>query len=240
MCNKTKYPARSPAKHKSMGRGAFTLLEILVAMFILTLIMGLVFGSFNGVFSNADRLNASGDLYEMADVCLGRMIDDLQAIHVLQPPRHKTPDMDEAPDIFRVVGTNEIMGGNSFATLRFTSLAGLAPDENSGGIFEIVYYVQGDDDGVYRLYRAENRFPYPEFEPKETDPVVCEQLLSLKLTYYDKEGREFEAWDSDNDDYEYSTPRAIRIELKLGSEENAYEFQTGINLPVFRDVSPKR
>ena len=53
------------------------------------------------------------------------------------------------------------------------------------------------------------------------------------MTYYDKEGREFEDWDSEDDDYDYSTPNAVRIELKLGSEENAYEFRTAIQLPVF-------
>ena len=224
----------------SDGRG-FTLIEILVAMFILTIVMGLVFGSFNGVFSNADRLNESGDLFEMADACMNRIISDLSALHVMKEPRYKPPDMDDDPDIFRFVGSNETMGGYTFAKLRFTSLAHLAPGvDGNSGIAEIVYYVQPSESDGYQLFRADNSYPYPEFEPKASDPVMCEQLLSFKLTYFDKEGREFEEWDSEDDDYEYSTPRSIRIELKLGSEENAYEFQTAIQLPVFRSISTER
>ena len=160
------------------GRG-FTLLEILVAMFILTIVMGLVFGSFNGVFSNADRLNESGDLFEMADAAMNRIISDLSAIHVMHAPRYKPPDMDDDPEMFRVVGSNETMGGNNFAKLRFTSLAHLAPAVNgSDSIAEIVYYVQSSESDGYRLFRADNNYPYPEFEPKESDPVMCENLLS--------------------------------------------------------------
>lgn len=222
-------------------RRGFTLLEILVAMFILTIVMGLVFGSFNGVFSNADRLNESGDLFEMADAAMNRIISDLSAIHVMQAPRYKPPDIDDDPEMFRVVGSNETMGGNNFAKLRFTSLAHLAPAvDGSDSIAEIVYYVQPSESDGYRLFRADNSYPYPEFEPKESDPVMCENLLSFKLTYYDKEGREFEDWDSEDDDYDYSTPNAVRIELKLGSEENAYEFRTAIQLLVFRSISPER
>lgn len=232
---------RSRSRLLCLKRKGFTLLEILVAMFILTIVMGLVFGSYNGVFSNADRLNESGDLYEMADACMNRMIADLSAIHVTLPPRHTPPDLDDDPELFRIVGDNEIMGGNTFAKLRFTSLAHLGPGtDNDGGIAEIVYYVQSSETDGYRLFRADHRYPYPEFEPKESDPVMCEQLLSFKLTYYDREGREFEEWDSEDDDYEYSTPRAIRIALKLGSEEMAYEFSTAVQLPVFRSISPER
>jgi general secretion pathway protein J len=232
---------QSDRQRRSAGCKGFTLLEILVAMFILTIVMGLVFGSFNGVFSNADQLNASGDQFEMADACLSRNISDLEAIHVLNVPRYKPPDMDSEPDIFRIVGSNETMGGNTFAKLRFTSLAHLAPGKDAdNGIAEIVYYVQPSDSDGVRLFRSDQLYPYPEFEPKETDPVMCEQLLSFKLTYFDKEGREFEDWNSEDDDYDYSTPRAIRIELKLGSEENSYEFRTAVTLPAFRSISHER
>ena len=68
-------------RSSNCSRG-FTLLEILVAMFILALVMGLIFGTFEGVFSNADRVKAGSDLFEMADAGLQRMTTDLKALYV--------------------------------------------------------------------------------------------------------------------------------------------------------------
>lgn len=223
------------------GRVGFTLLEILVAMMILAIVMGLVFGTFNGVFSSADHLNESGDLFEMADACLDRMDADLEGLHVMLPPRYQMPGTDSTPDPYRIEGGTESMGGNTFAKLRFTSLAHLALGSGaSQGIAEIVYYVQPNESGGYTLYRADHLYPYPTFEPRETDPVMCDRLLAFKLIYYDKDGREYDAWNSEDEDYDYSTPQSIGIEIKLGDEKNSYLFRTAVTLETHRFISPDR
>lgn len=229
---------RGPNSHV----GGFTLLEILVAMSIFAIVMGLIFGTFEGVFSNADHVNAGSGIYEMADACIERITADLQEIHVTQQPRYKIPDMDSEPDLYRVEGKNESIGGGTFARLRFASLAHLPISGDAReGIAEIVYYAQEVENGTYVIRRADRLYPYPEeFEPDETDPVLCEQVLSFKLIFYDKEGREREEWDSEDDDYDNSTPAAVGVELKLGGEETPYDFKTTISLPMRRFISPKR
>lgn len=220
----------------------FTLLEVLVAIFILAIVMGLIFGTFEGVFSNADHVKAGSDLYEMADSCTRRIRADLTALHVMQEPRYQIPGMDSDPDIYRIEGKTESMGGGTFSQLRFTSLAHLPiGGEDRTGIAEIVYYVQDTGNDTYVLRRSDKLYPYPEtFEPKDTDPILCEQVRAFKLTYYDKEGREQEEWNSDGDAFEYSTPKSIAVHLTLGSESDAYDFDTEIELPVQRFISPKR
>ncbi|MBI5062515.1 MAG: hypothetical protein HZB87_03335 [Desulfatitalea sp.] len=217
-------------------------MEILVAMSIFAIVTTLIFGTFEGVFSNADHVTKSSAIYEMADACLGRVTTDLRAIHVMQTPRYKKPDIDSDPDIYRVVAKNETLGGGTFTQLRFTSLAHLPTSgQFSEGIAEIVYYAQEEKNDVYVLRRADHLYPYPEdFEPKATDPILCEQVLSFKLLFFDKEGREQEDWDSEDDDYEYSTPAAVKIELKLGEEESPYEFSVMVSLPMSRFIEPKR
>jgi general secretion pathway protein J len=219
----------------------FTLLEILAAIFIFSIVMGLVFGTFGGVFSSADRVSAASDLYEMASASMGRMTTDLKAIHITQPPRYKAPDLDSEPDIYRVEGRAEYMGGQSVATIRFTSLAHLPIGRNPReGITRIVYYVQDTQDDGYVLRRSDAPFPFQPFEPSSTDPVLCEQVIAFKVVYYDKEGRESEEWNSESDLYEYSTPQAVGIELTIGSEQMSYTFATEVALPMVRSISRRR
>lgn len=227
------------------GTGGFTLLEILVAIFILGIVMSLIFGTFEGVFSDADHVSAGSDIYEMADSCLKRIRTDLTALQVTQDIRYKIPTTDskpDKPDLYRIEGKTDSFGASTFSRLRFTSLAHLPiGGENHEGIAEIVYYVQETADNTYVLRRSDKLYPYPEsFEPKESDPILCEQVRAFKLTYYDKKGREREEWDSDSDDCEYSTPKAIAVHLTIGSESDSYDFSTEIDLPVHRFISQKR
>jgi len=228
-------------RSRALGDRGFTLMEVLVAMSIFAIVMGLIFGTFEGVFSSADHVNSAGEIYEMADACIGRISQDLQSIHVLQTPRYQKPDMDSEPDIYRVTSKNESMGSKTFSQMRFATLAHLPiGGDIRDGIAEIVYYVQEMENNVYALRRSDKLYPYPEFEPKESDPILCEQLLGFTVLFYDQEGREREEWQSDDDDYDYSTPGAVKITLKIGTEDAPYEFGTIISLPMRRFISAKR
>ncbi len=228
-------------RRASARQHGFTLLEILLAIFILSIVMSLVFGSFHGVFSSADKINATSDLYEMAGAGLSRISSDLTAIQIMQTPRYEFPQIDSDPDPYRVEGTTEYMGGRSYAMLRFTSLAHLPMGPGPrGGIARIVYYVQAAENGTYALHRSDTLYPFEEFKPSASDPIVCEQVRAFKVIYYDKEGRESEQWDSESDNFENSTPRTIGILLTLGSEDSAYDFSTEVALPVHRSISRRR
>ena len=220
----------------------FTLLEVLAAMVIMGFVVTLVFGSFNIVFSGANDVNLGSDLLEMGNSALHRIKSDLEAIHVSLAPRYKPPGIDDDPEIYRIIGKEDYIGGNTFSGVRFTSLAHLPLDGDSrGGIAEIVYYGQETDtEAGTVLKRSDKLFPYPEFKEDPLDPTVCEKLRSFKLVYFDKEGNEHESWDSESDDFENSTPSAIGIQLTLGDDEIHFDFKTEINLPVKRLQETKR
>ena len=220
----------------------FTILEILAAMFIFAIVVSLIFGSFDSVFSSAERVNAGSDLFEMGNACMMRIRNDLQAAHVMLYPRYQPPDFDDdTPDLYRWVGNEETIGGETFAKLRFTSLAHLGVRQGvTDGIAEIVYYADQEEDNQVVLRRTDNLFPYPEFEARPTDPVMCEHVRLFKLIYYDHSGQEFQEWDSQDDDFEYSTPQTVGVQLVLGSGDMAFEFSTEIVLPMMRYQSVKR
>ncbi len=225
-----------PATRNPQQVAGFTLLEILIAIFIFAIIITTVFASYRIVFSNTDTINKDITSYETARNCLNRMIMDLQSVHVSLPPGYTPPDFDDPPDPFRIVGETTDIKGSGFPWLRFASLAHLPLRSNKrGGIVEIVYYVQGTDDAGFVLKRADNSHPFQDFEEKVSDPLLCENLKALTIKYIDQEGEEYEVWNSDADTSGYATPRAIKIKLELDTGSNPLLFETMVTLPVIRE-----
>lgn len=214
----------------------FTLMEILLAFLILGIVLTTILASFNAVFSTTDTLNNSSRYYDMAKNCLNRMILDLEAIYITQPPIYKPPDFDDPPDPYRIVGSRNEIGGTSFAAIRFTSHAHIPLNKSvKRGVAEIVYYVQGQDDGQQVLRRGDHLYPYPPFEESSGDPVLSEHVKSLAFKYYDSEDSELEEWNSDSDEYGYATPVAIGIQLEIGDESVSYNFETTVRFVVKRE-----
>jgi general secretion pathway protein J len=225
-----------PASCVKYSTAGFTLLEILLAFLILAIVVTTILGSFNAVFSTTDTLENSSKYYDMARNCLNRMTLDLAALYVSQPPIYKKPEFDDPPDPYRIAGSIADVGGTGFATLRFTSSAHIPLDKsNRSGIAEIIYYVQAKTDGQLVLKRADHLYPYPQFEEKGSDPVLCRHVKSLAFKYYNDAGEESDEWNSDTDDNDHATPTAIGIQLEIGNESQSYAFETTVQLAVHRE-----
>jgi len=216
----------------SLKTSGFTLIEIITAIFIFSIIVTTIFGSYNAVFSDVATIKYSMGQSKMAQVCLNRITADLQAAWVSTTPVYAKPEFNAPPDPYRVYGKTEEVGDTSFGHLRLASLAHLLlnNDHQTGGIAEIVYYVQTVDE-KYVLRRADRLFPFSsEFEASPLDPIVCENIKSLVFTYYDKEEETFEEWDSDAAEFGYATPRAIGITFAIGDEDRFQTFETTVFL----------
>jgi len=221
----------------------FTLLEILIAISIFAIIATTVFGSHNFVFSSAKVVEEDLAAYEMAKSCLSRIADDLGSLHVRLPPEYTPLGSDDEEDPFKITGETADAGSKSFSRLIFTSRAHVSFGKSiqegekniKEGIARIIYYVQKSDESEYVLRRADKLYPYEPFEEKKSDPVLCENVKLLVFKYYDEEGSEYDIWNSDSADVDYSTPRAIKITLEIGDDSNFLPFETMVKLPVFRE-----
>jgi general secretion pathway protein J len=141
-------------------------------------------------------------------------------------------------DPFRFQAGTDNFGGTRFAKLRFTTRAHLplSPSQREG-IAEVVYYVQPDAAGSLRLKRADHLYPYPRFEERAYDLVVCENVKSLAFEYVDAEGNVTEDWDSESTKFGNATPVMVVIRLELAQAGDAYVFQSTVALPLFRRKS---
>jgi general secretion pathway protein J len=215
--------------------GGFTLVEILIAIVIFALVMATVFGSFQAVFFNSEKIRQSDAAIDAAGACFDRMIIDLMEVYISQPPYYRPPGMNDPPTDYRLVADTTIEGGQEFSRLRFTSLAhtpmGIHPDD---GIARIVYYVTAAEDGRLELRRSDSLFPYGEFKPGKSDPLLCRNVSTFTVELIDHEGNTHPRWNSDSDDFGYASPRAVHIAVTIGRPPEARKFETTVRLPVFR------
>lgn len=225
-----------PLKHNH--KTGFTLLEIMISIFIFSIIVTTVFASYRSVFFSKDKIDAGLDLYGMAGSCLNRLSLDLSGITIVQVPQYAKPELDSTPDPYRVVGDQSDLPGADFPRLRLTSRSHVPLDGSAHeSVSEIIYYVLEDEESSYSLRRSDRLYPYETPEGRANDPVLCERLKALVFTYYDNEGETHDTWDSESKDVGYATPKAINVRLEIGDEDAVSKvFETMVMLPVVREA----
>jgi general secretion pathway protein J len=208
----------------------FTLLEILIAIFILGLVLTTVYASYSSTLKVTRDIEYENGIYKIARISLDRMIKDLSSLQL-------------SGDSFILRAEKNIIGKHKFDSLVFWSAAHLAFGENdiSGNSATISYFVKEDEGGdSFSLWRADilGTKPSPE---KNTDSgfVLCQNLESLNLKFYDASGKETDNWDSSSlsSEQKGKAPVAIKIELSLvnvNNEEKPFKFMTKVYLPAKR------
>lgn len=230
-----------PMSGEETSQRGFTAVEILIGIFILAVIVITIFGSYQVVSEQVAIVSQNRKLVEIGRNCLDRMTRDLTDLWVAQPPEYTPPEFNQPPDDYRLVGTQDSVGGQTHARLRFTSFKHLPiRPSRPHGIARIVYYVLADENDQHLLYRADHLYPFKPFETDPEDPILCTQVRSFTLTFYDKAGQSFDTWDSESDANDFATPVAIGIRLELGEEQHSQVFTTRVPLSVVRGVIDSR
>ena len=67
------------------SKNGFTLLEVLVSIFILVTVLSTVFASYTGTFRIIGETESQADIYQMARVAFERMSEDLQSVYAYTP-----------------------------------------------------------------------------------------------------------------------------------------------------------
>ncbi|MFP4255659.1 MAG: type II secretion system protein GspJ [Desulfobacterales bacterium] len=237
-------------------RRGFTLLEILIAISIFGVIATIVYSTFNAVVSRTDAIKEEAAVSEMAATCLNRITMDLKALYAEQYPLYKPADYDDESDPYRFEADLDYTGNNQFSELSFASsehlpMSGdrrdLSADNKTmrPGLTRIRYHVDRsqnsdtDSGQGHVLKRGDRPFPYDDSESgdddPENDPVLCRNITELEFTYRDSDGNWHETWDSDSENIDYATPRAVKVALKISTGGREYRFSTSIVLPVYRE-----
>jgi len=228
---------RRPSTAAALGSG-FTLLEVMVAIFIFAVVITTVFASFRAVFSSAEAVGGDVATFESARTCLGRTATDLGSLYISEYPRYAKPAFNDPQDPYRLVGDTSDVAGSSFGRLQFASLAHLTFNRDPRrGVCRIVYYVHQRPDESLVLRRADHLYPFPDFEESENDPILCDNILALEFEYIGAEDEMSDRWDSESSDTDYATPRAVEIRLTVGTPSRPKLFTTRVTLHVYRKAA---
>ena len=208
-------------------RSGFTLVEILIAIFILALVMATVYVSYSGIMKTTHQLQEEGNIYKMARTSMDRMIKDLSSLQ-------------SSSGSFDLRAEKKTLSKREFYSLSFWSASHLTFGENEGAgrPAAISYTVQEDEGGgSFSLWRSDLSGAKPSPEKNIGGGfVICKNVDSWRLRFYDSKGTELESWDSSSSaEQKGKVPAAVKIELalvNLNDREKPYKFMTKVFLPV--------
>jgi len=207
----------------------FTLIEILIAIFILGTVLTTVYAAYTGTFRVVKDTQYTDDIYSMARTAMNRMGVDLESACGYGSS-------------FTFASTE--IEKEDFMELSFLSSAHLDFDEEkSSGIAVINYLVLEDDEGGGSILKRNDELYRDKAEEAEEEEsraggyILCEGLQSLIYTFYDNSGEEYDFWDSESDlkTQNGKAPTVVSIQMNFTNpddKDRPYRFMTKVFLPV--------
>ena len=214
----------TPSNTRAKG---FTLVELLIAIFILGLVLTTVYASYSGTMKISRQMEEEGNIYKMARICLDRMVKDLSSLQA-------------SAGAYDFHAERKTLRNNDFYFLSFWSASHLAFGENEaeGSPATIRYDVrENEDQKSFSLWRSDIPGARPSKEKNvEGGFMICRNVDSWNLKFYNAEGKELDSWDSSSStDQKDKAPVAVHIELTLANlndPEKPYKFMTKVFLPA--------
>jgi general secretion pathway protein J len=216
-----------------MKARGFTLIEILIAVFILAIVLSTVYASYTGTFRTIRATETDAEVYGMARTVLERMTRDLEA----------TASWKGA---FTFTARPYNLGNREFTRLIFRSTAHIAfgEQEEPAGFAVIEYGVEeGTEKEGYTLSRSDSLYRDPGKEDAPTGGfLLCDRVETLTYLFFDSAGKTYETWDNgDNEAQKKKAPAMVEIRLGLVNEkdrEHPFPFMTRVRLPLAQAVTP--
>lgn len=223
-------------RNPNPARG-FTLIEVLIALFVFAMIVSALFSVYRTTVSIIDEAESQEDIYQMARIALERITEDLGSTY--HPEKSQSPQTDQAmaePALFQ--GEKKEMGDLRCGELRFLSLAHLTfSDEKClAEPVEIAYYgaIRGEEN-VLDLYRSDTSLTRERPESGTGGALLCKGLSSIDFIFYDADGEPHENWGSDKGPSGGRFPSRVSVLMEFPNRTNPdrpYRFMTGVAIPM--------
>jgi general secretion pathway protein J len=206
--------------------GAFTMIEVVIAITILAIIMGVTYSALTGIIKTKKLLDDGRDSRLIANSLLNRFSRELQlasAGTTLMPAREDSKGK-QISRISLLGAPNKLDNGQEGDRITFMALEGgqYLPDGGThSGIVQITYRVEKDPDAplgnneTYYLVREETPYyrPFEKAYEKTMIFPVTHDLVSLKLQYFSTEAGE---WQNDwGEEASARLPSMVRFRFQL-------------------------
>ncbi len=206
----------------------FTLIEVLLAIFIGSIVLTVLYASFFQINRAKDRIEEELELYHEARIIMSKITKDLATAF----PRGLVNSQSTSITTPFFYGVEE--GENS--KLSFTSLSRTpTQDARESDQTEISYFLAPiEDSDLFALVRRDN----PTFEPDTggTQYAISERISGFSLTYLPKipENGEAQGYSSEwNSNETLTLPAAVNVNIVLKSPRGEdIQFSTLVMIPI--------
>jgi type II secretion system protein J len=211
-------PLRAP-----QGEAGFTLVELLLALFLFALIAGVVFAAFAAVANGVEKGRQHIELYRVGRVALLRMAQEVEA--AWPPPIGSDTGFQGKKNADGGTGHDRI----DFLTVPYRRYGDKVP---SYELCHVAYYVADNLQGKTALFREEDcSGKEDERRARVSQLELTDLAVGLEITYYDAE-KDYEEWPP-NRDGQRLLPCRVRLALTL---RNALQYErvfiTTVALPM--------
>lgn len=193
----------------------FTLLELMIAIFILLVISMLIFQISSQSVRARNRQDQYNKIYQSARVAMRKMTDDFSMAYLAGPSFTST-----AADGSTVMETAFIGEDNSDADSVFFNTFShrrMIQDSRESDQAEVAYYTEADEENkeILRLMRRESSVVDSDVKTQtEKGFVLAEGLKGFNVEYYQQQANEWmPSWSSKDPRSPGKLPRAVRITL---------------------------
>ncbi len=201
----------------------FTLIEIFLAVTILSVIMALIYGSFATAQKNLKRAEEVRDEADLARTLLSKMADDLS--NAYYNPAMIVPLSTTKANVNLTIlygKKEEVEQGDmkvrrdSLDLTTLTNYFERTPDSKESELLEAGYFFREKPDGSgYALFRSEKPEVGPDTPPLEggDEYEISDRVRSLQVRYYNGTSW-LDAWDTRTTG---SLPKLVEVALTLDS-----------------------
>lgn len=214
-----------------INKNGFTLLEILLAIFILATVLYTVFASYTGTLRMVSETESQADVYQMARVAFERILEDWESFYL--PEQSETSEVGEEEQLCEFTNTS----------WRFPSRAHVvfSEEEQSWGATEITYEVREGDEGEGMILYRRERPQWGQEEASEEgegELPLCEKLWTedpVKFISIDAQGKETDDCDLSSED---KMPKRVDVALQFinpSNPERPLKFATSVALHISKE-----
>ena len=189
----------------------FTLFEILISIAILSIVMAMIYGAYASNVESIEQARENGQMQQKARIILDRMHRDMASAFIAKP----TPG---AAITLGMKGEDQEWDGMAADRIHFTALSHVMLNDRGlrTDLCEISYFLkEAPENGEMILYRRDDPIVDDDITDGKGAMELAGEIRGLNIGYRDRDGVEYDQWDTAAGPLAGRLPALITIRLTL-------------------------